>query len=111
MKTLVAQSCPTLCNPMDCSLPGSSVHGILPARISNWVPFPGDLHDPGIEPRSPALQAASLPAEILGKPQYTVLERKYLFNLLNAKQFQSYCYADLKKTHNDFVFVDFSAPS
>ena len=63
------QSCPALCDPMDCSLPGSSVHGILPARISNWVPFPGDLHDPGIEPRSPALQAASLPADLPGKPQ------------------------------------------
>ena len=31
------QSCPTLCNPMDCSLPGSSVHGILQARIVEWV--------------------------------------------------------------------------
>ena len=34
---LVAQSCPTLCNPMDCSMPGSSVHGILQARILEWV--------------------------------------------------------------------------
>ena len=33
----VAQSCPTLCNPMDCSLPGSSVHGTLQARILEWV--------------------------------------------------------------------------
>ena len=33
----VAQSCPTLCNPMDCSLSGSSVHGILQARILEWV--------------------------------------------------------------------------
>ena len=33
----VAQSCPTLCKPMDCSLPGSSVHGILQARILKWV--------------------------------------------------------------------------
>ena len=33
----VAQSCPTLCNPMDCSLPGFSVHGILQARIVEWV--------------------------------------------------------------------------
>ena len=37
MKVLVAQSCPTLCNSMDCSLPGSSVHGILQARIPEWV--------------------------------------------------------------------------
>ena len=33
----VAQSCPTLCNPMDCSPPGSSVHGLLQARILGWV--------------------------------------------------------------------------
>ena len=37
---LVAQSCPTLCDPMDCSPPGSSVHGILQARILEWVAFP-----------------------------------------------------------------------
>ena len=33
----VAQLCPTLCNPMDCSLPGSSVHGIFQARVLEWV--------------------------------------------------------------------------
>ena len=33
----VAQSCLTLCNPMDCSLPGSSVHGIFQARVLEWV--------------------------------------------------------------------------
>ena len=62
---LVAQSCPTLCDPMDCSLPGSSVHGSLQARILEWAacPSPGDLPNPGIEPRSPTLQADSLPAE------------------------------------------------
>ena len=36
-KSKVTQSCPTLCNPMDCSPPGSSVHGILQARILEWV--------------------------------------------------------------------------
>ena len=34
---LIAQSCPTLCDPKDCSPPGSSVHGILQARILEWV--------------------------------------------------------------------------
>ena len=34
------QSCPTLCDPMDCGPPGSSVHGILQARIVNWVAMP-----------------------------------------------------------------------
>ena len=33
----VAQSCPTLCDPMDCSPPGSSVHGIFQARVLEWV--------------------------------------------------------------------------
>ena len=37
---LVAQSCPTLYDPMDCSLPGSSVHGISQARIQEWVVVP-----------------------------------------------------------------------
>ena len=40
MWVLVTQSCPTLCNPMDCSPPGSSVHGILQARILEWVAIP-----------------------------------------------------------------------
>ena len=37
---LVAQSCPTLCNPVDCSPPGSSVGGILQTRILEWVAIP-----------------------------------------------------------------------
>jgi len=36
----VSQSCPTLCDLMDCSLPGSSVHGILQTRILEWVAVP-----------------------------------------------------------------------
>ena len=48
----VAQSFPTLHDPMDCSPLGSSVHGILQVRILEWVarPSSGDLLDPGIEP-------------------------------------------------------------
>ena len=49
--------------PIDYSLPGSSVHGILQARILGWVA----ISDPGIELRSPALQANSLPTELRGK--------------------------------------------
>ncbi|KAI4548704.1 hypothetical protein MG293_001034 [Ovis ammon polii] len=51
----VAQSCPTLCDPMDCSLPGSSVHGIFQYWSGLSFPSPGDLPNPRIEPRSPAL--------------------------------------------------------
>ena len=52
MKVLVPQLCLTLCNPMYDSPPGSSVNGILQARILEWVaiPPPRDLPDPGIEP-------------------------------------------------------------
>ena len=58
VKVLAAQSCQTLCNPMDCSLPGSSGHGLLQARILEYVavPFSRWSSDPGIEPGSPALQ-------------------------------------------------------
>ena len=66
---LVAQSCPTLCDPMDCNLLGSSVHGILQARTLEWVviPFSRELPNPGKKPGSPALQADSLPSEPPGK--------------------------------------------
>ena len=59
------KSCPTLCDPMDCSPTGTSVHGILQARILDGLSFPspGDLPDLGIEPTSPALQADSLLSE------------------------------------------------
>ena len=65
----VAQLCPALCDPMDCSPRGSSVHGILQARILEWVAisFSRDLPNPEIEPRSPTLQADSLPSEPPGK--------------------------------------------
>ena len=62
---LVAQSCLTPCNPMDCSPPGSPVHGILQARYWSGfsLPSPGNLPDPGIEPGSLTLQADSLLSE------------------------------------------------
>ena len=63
---VIAQSCPTLCDPVDCSLPGSSVHGLLQTRILKWVLFPppGDLPEPGIELGSLAMQADSFPSRI-----------------------------------------------
>ena len=49
LKVLIAQSCPTLCDSVGCSLPGSSVYGILQARILEWVtiPFPRGSSQPG----------------------------------------------------------------
>ena len=64
----VIQLCLTLCDPMD-----YTVHGILQARILDGQPFPspGDLPNPGIKPRSCALQVDSLAAEPQGKPKTT----------------------------------------
>ena len=61
----VAQLCPTLRDPMDCSPPGSSVTEFLRQDHWNSLPFPppGDLPHPGIEPGSPTLQADTLPSE------------------------------------------------
>ena len=79
------QSCLTLCSPKNCSPPGSSVQGILQARILEWVAFPppGDLPDPGIKPASPlapALQADSLLLSHWGSPTliYLFLKKKKL---------------------------------
>ena len=69
----VAQLCPTLCDLVGCSPPGLSVHGILQARILEWVaiPFSRDLPNPGIKLRPLALQEDSLPSERPGKPKIT----------------------------------------
>ena len=65
VKVKVAQSCPTLCNPID-----YIVRGILQARIMEWIAFPVSRgsSQPRIEPRSPVFQVDSLPAE----PQGTI---------------------------------------
>ena len=68
-----AQSCPALCDPMDYSLPGSSVHGILQVRILEWLPLPspGDLLTQGSNSSLLHLlhwQTGALPAEPTGNP-------------------------------------------
>ena len=95
---LVTQSCPTPCNPMDCSLPGSSVHGIPQARILE-CPSPGDLLDSGIEPGFPALQADSLLSEPPGKPSL------YSYSsLITFFAFRFTLYDELKKV---VIFVGY----
>ena len=71
--SLVFQLYLTLCDPLSCSLPGSSVHGVFSGKNIRVgaISFSRDLPDPGIESESPvstALQTDSLPAEQLGKP-------------------------------------------
>ena len=81
---LSLQSCLTLSDPMDCSQPGSSVHGILQARILEWVAMPSSRGSsyPGIESRSPTLQADSLPSE---PPEKPYVESRTWYNDLICK--------------------------
>ena len=66
------QSCPTLCDPIDGSPPGSSVPGILQARIMQWVAIPFSKGSSPFRDQmgSPALWAGSLPSELPGQPFY-----------------------------------------
>ena len=66
------ESCLILCDPMDCSPPGSSVHGISQVRILEWVAnfFSRGLPGPGIKPESPALAGGFFPTEPPGKPPF-----------------------------------------
>ena len=75
------QSCTTLCDPVDCSPPGSSVHGISQSRILEWVAMPSsrDRPDPRVELTSPAFQADYLPAKPRGK---AVLDIDEVLNIL-----------------------------
>ena len=78
-RRLVAQSWLTLRDPTDCSLPGSSLHGISQEEYWSGLPFPppGDLPDPGIEPTSltsPALAGSSLPLVPPGPETIKLLE-------------------------------------
>ena len=79
-----AQSCRTLCDPMD-----YTIHGILQARILKWVAFPFSrrpLPNPEIEPKSPTLQVAFWPAELQGKPQNTGMGSLSLFQWIFPTQ-------------------------
>ena len=68
----VAQSCPTLRDPMDCSLLGSSIHGIFQARVLEWVPKPvescGKLGGPwDLQAVASSLKGYALPDKVVGK--------------------------------------------
>ena len=83
LKALVAQSCLTLCEPMDCSPPGSSVRGIIPLGTLEWAAIPfsrgSSPPPPGIKPGSSALQADSSPPEAL--PSYPVSPSRGLYSV------------------------------
>ena len=91
MLSVASQSCLTLCDPMDCSPPGSSVRGILQQEYWSELPFPspGHLPDLGIKPGSSASQADALPSEPPGKPQSH--QHSLLSNSLNIIKTNSHC--------------------
>ena len=72
MRAKLLQLCLTLCDPMDHSPPGFSIHGILQARTLQWIATPGDLPDQGVKPKSVTSnlhwQVGSLPLALPGKP-------------------------------------------
>ena len=81
------QSCPTLCDRMDCSPPGSSAYGILQARIPQWVAisFSRGSPDPGIKPTSPALAGGFFTSEPPRKPMLKLVKKiKTLFTESNT---------------------------
>ena len=96
---LLAQSCLTLCDLMDYSLPGSSIHEIVQARLLERVtsPSPRDLPDPGIEPRSPALQVDSLLSETREAPK-----------IANARPLRPECARNVGWTPKSPVFLKYS---
>ena len=83
IEVLVAQSCLTLWDPRDCSLPSFSVYGISQARILEWVAisFSRGSSLPGIKPGSPTLQADSLQLSHLESPHMNMWFFSIFFNL------------------------------
>ena len=101
---LVTKSCLTLCNPRDCSPLGSSVHGILQARILEWIAISfsrGSSHPRDwtrVSCTGRHWQADSLPAEPPGKPRATRLQCEKFLNCLHRRK-------EAKMVH--FHFSDF----
>ena len=89
--------CLTLCNPMDCSPPGTSVPGISQARILEWVAisYSGDLPDPAIEPTS---------------SEFSCIDRWILFHLRSPYELYSCCCSVPKSCLTLWIPIDFSRP-
>ena len=104
MHAKLLQSCITLYGCMDCSPPVSSVHGVLQARILEWVAIPSsrDLLNLGIKPVSPALLVASLLLSHQGSPSACVIKSKLISMLVKpatcpSTSFLNPCHAELSK--------------
>ena len=82
MHAKLLQSCPILYDPMDCSLPGSSVHGIVQARILEWVAIPfsqGIFLTQGLNPALLHCRHIFLPSEPPGKPVF--MNKSIIFDI------------------------------
>ena len=88
---LVAKSCPTLVTPWTVAFQAPLSMGFSRQKYWSGLPFssPGDLPDPGNEPRPPALQADSLPTELQGKP---IRESKFFSRNVSKKEEFQACY-------------------
>ena len=90
---LVAESRPTLCNPADCSLPGSSISGfsVNDTGVGCLFLLQGKPPDPGIKPGSPARQADSFPTELPGKPllyKTYITDKDLFYHRLSGHEFE-----------------------
>ena len=83
----VAQLCPALFDPRDCSLPGSSVHGIFQAKILQWVVifYSRESPWPGIRPMSPALAGGFFTTAPPGEPDAMVLWERQRGSMLEME--------------------------
>ena len=103
MLCLVTQSCPTLCDPVYCSPPGSSIHGDFSGPntgVSSFSLLQGNFPNPEIEPRSSTMQAVLLPAEPQGKPLYTI----HIISLLGLIIYRSDSYSFLNAQPKIYLY-------
>ena len=109
---LHAPLCPTVCNPMDCSPPGPSVHGIFQARILEWVAISYSRHNPNlrIEPRSPAVAGRFFTTEPPGKPRKSTIPQS-LCNPMDSSPPGSSVHGILQARMLEWVAIAFSRGS
>ena len=111
---LVTQLCLTLCNPMDCSPSGSSVHGFLQARILERVAMPSsrNLPNPGFKPRSPTSQADFLLSEPPGKPYLSARNHFIKWRCLSQRIYFNKCiFMDIVENLQKFLALLATPPS
>ena len=96
VKVLVAQVCPTLCDPVGCSPAGSFIHGLPRQEYWSGLPFPApeDLPDPGVKPGPPPFQADSLPCEPPAKSSPQVGPTQMTLNWRTNRQSVAFPYTE-----------------